>query len=135
MENHKDKFAKYLTGDTLLQTRNILNGSSIDGSTQYAFDLFKNYENQSDSRNKGEIHMINFDQMLIDLDRVETQQAEDQDNIKNTEELQALEDEMDAIYWEDENSENVENGNFENVENDKNDEDPIYTAEISNEGW
>ena len=135
LENHKDKFAKYLTGDTLLQTRNILNGSSIDGSTQYAFDLFKNYENQSDSRNKGEMHMINFDQMLIDLDRVETQQAEDQDNIKNTEELQALEDEMDAIYWEDENSENVENGNFENVENDKNDEDPIYTAEISNEGW
>ena len=71
LENHKDKFAKYLTGDTLLQTRNILNGGSIEESTQYAFDLFKNYENQSDSRNNGELHMINFDQMLNDLNIAE----------------------------------------------------------------
>jgi hypothetical protein len=76
LENHKDKFAKYITGDTLLQTRKILNGGSIEESTQYAFDLFKNYENQSDDRNNGESHMLNFDQMLMDLDRVELQHKE-----------------------------------------------------------
>jgi len=101
LENHMDKFAKYLTGQSLLNTRSILNGNPIDwGNTQYAFDLFKNYENQWDERNDGELHMINFDQMLIDLNKVEEKQAEIEAGKENKKDLVRLEMEIDEAYSE-----------------------------------
>ena len=83
LSNHQDKFAQYLTWASLLNTRKILYGNVVEWeSTRYAFDLFKNYENLSDERKIWGLHMINFDQMLIDLNKVEIQQKEEKEKIE-----------------------------------------------------
>ena len=74
---HQYKFSQYLTGDSLLNTREILKDNVASWKSQkYAFDLFKNYINQSDERNFGELHMLNFNQILIDLNTVEIEKKE-----------------------------------------------------------
>ena len=83
LSNHQDRFAQYLTWASLLNTRKILYGNVVEWeSARYAFDLFKNYENLSDERKIWGLHMINFDQMLIDLNKVEIQQKEEKEKIE-----------------------------------------------------
>ena len=91
LANHRNNFAKYLTGASLDNTRKILNGNVVEWeSNEYAFDLFKKYINESDWRNKGELHMINFNQMY--------QQKEQNDIAKNKEDLKELDEKMLAAY-------------------------------------
>ena len=90
LTNHSDQFAQYLTGKSLSNTRDILNGKTVDKEiwedgkdvTPFAFNLFENYK-KSDDRNKGKLQMLNFEQMLNDLNRVETKEKGDLASIED----------------------------------------------------
>ena len=75
LNNHADNFGKYLTGDSLLNTRKILKNENVDDKTPSAFDLFKNYKKENDSRNIGELYMLDFQQIDRTLNVVETTSA------------------------------------------------------------
>ena len=95
---HQDKFSQYLTGDSLLNTRSTLKGNQVEWSNKYAFDLFKNYENLSDERKFWGLHMINFDQMLVDLNKVEIQQKEKQEKTTRDLALSKLDEDLEIAY-------------------------------------
>ncbi len=95
---HQDKFSQYLTGDSLLNTRSTLKGNQVEWSNKYAFDLFKNYENLSDERKFWGLHMINFDQMLVDLNKVEIQQKEKQEKTTWDLALSKLDEDLEIAY-------------------------------------
>ena len=97
LDNHKDNFAKYLTGNTLLKTKDILEWKPVEWeSTQYSFDLFKNYENKADWRKDGELYMINFDQMLNDLNTIQLHKKEEEMKKTDDDELARIEDFFDG---------------------------------------
>jgi len=100
LSNHQDRFAQYLTWESLLNTRKILYGNVIEWeSTKYAFDLFKNYENLSDERKIWGLYMINFDQMLVDLNKVEVQQKERKEKTtRDLAELSQLDKDLEIAY-------------------------------------
>ena len=100
LTNHQDRFAQYLTWASLLNTRKILYGNVVEWeSARYAFDLFKNYENLSDERKIWGLHMINFDQMLIDLNKVEIQQKEEKEKTtKDLVEFSQLNEDLEDAY-------------------------------------
>ena len=95
---HQDKFSQYLTGDSLLNTRSTLKGNQVEWSNKCAFDLFKNYENLSDERKFWGLHMINFDQMLVDLNKVEIQQKEKQEKTTWDLALSKLDEDLEIAY-------------------------------------
>ena len=95
LTNHSNKFAQYLTGEILSNTRKFLKGDMVEENKPFAFKLFENYKKENDDRKVGsELRMLDFEQMKRDLDIVEAQVAENKspETKKDEQELAAIED-------------------------------------------